>query len=286
MPRRVLILVLAAALSLTACQSTTPSPHKPVTTTATLTPAAVQRYVALGDSTVAGPVLRPQRPRQPAGCARSQVNFVSLLATSLRVERFVDASCSGARTADLLTSHGEAPAQLRSVTAATDLVTLGPIGANDIGLVGALTRCIFGDCGRELRGLDGRVAAIGPPLRRALAAIHRRAPGAAVLVIGYGRYLPTGACPAVEPVSATDGNHAQRLLSSINRVLAAAAQRAGARYVDLATMPGSAEHTTCANSAQRWYAGIAPADPDGALPYHPTKLGMKAVAAHLAAVLR
>ena len=57
------------------------------------------RYVALGDSFVAGPLI--PTTDLASGCARSDHNYPSLVAKALDVKTFVDVSCSGATTSDL-----------------------------------------------------------------------------------------------------------------------------------------------------------------------------------------
>ena len=59
--------------------------------------APVQRYVALGDSYAAGPLV-PIPTGEPAGCLRSNQNYPSVVARELGVADFHDVSCSGATT--------------------------------------------------------------------------------------------------------------------------------------------------------------------------------------------
>ena len=95
--------------------------------------AGYQRYVALGDSYSAGPLI--PTTDLAGGCARSDHNYPSLLAARLHVGKFVDATCSGATTGDL--SHvqhpfrgASVPPQLHAVTRRSDLVTVGIGGRN------------------------------------------------------------------------------------------------------------------------------------------------------------
>jgi hypothetical protein len=58
------------------------------------------RYVALGDSYTAGPLVPLQR-LDPVGCLRSTANYPAQLAARLRIRSFTDVSCSGADTSDM-----------------------------------------------------------------------------------------------------------------------------------------------------------------------------------------
>src|SRR5436190_24012103 len=54
-------------------------------------------YVALGDSFTAGPLV-PNQVGQPAGCARSDHNYPSIVAAATGASSFADRSCSSATT--------------------------------------------------------------------------------------------------------------------------------------------------------------------------------------------
>ena len=60
---------------------------------------AVTKYVALGDSYSAGPLI--PTTDLAGGCARSDHNYPSLLADELDAKTFVDVTCSGAKTHDI-----------------------------------------------------------------------------------------------------------------------------------------------------------------------------------------
>ena len=84
--RPVLVAMLVAPLVLTLTGAA--SPQEP----------DVRRYVSLGDSYAAGPLIPPQTSL-PVGCLRSDRNYPSLLAATLGAAEHVDVSCSGATTA-------------------------------------------------------------------------------------------------------------------------------------------------------------------------------------------
>ena len=61
------------------------------------------RYVALGDSYTAGPLI-PNQTLEPLGCLRSDHNYPSLISANLK-EPVKDVSCSGADTKDCGTNR-------------------------------------------------------------------------------------------------------------------------------------------------------------------------------------
>lgn len=152
-----------------------------------------ERYVALGDSAAAGPIILPQQGG-PLLCFRSARNFPTLAAAGLGVGSFKDVTCSSAVIDNLWSARHDAPPQLAALARSTTLVTLGPIGANDADLFDVALRCLVPGCARR----DGRtvhraVEASRPKLKAALRAIRRRAPRA------VRRSRPTvvrGRCPA------------------------------------------------------------------------------------------
>lgn len=247
-----------------------------------------ERYVALGDSAAAGPVIVPQRTLGP--CFRSERNFATYTAEALGARSFSDVTCSSATIDNLTTPQGSEPPQLDALRPDTSLVTLGPIGANDVGIVGTVSGCIApltsGCRERDGQAVHDKIEALRPELAAALAAIKRRSPQAAVVVVGYGRYVPAGGCPSVQPVTASDADYIQGLVDHTNQVLSDAARDAGATFADLRTTPGALEHTACAPAGQRWLEGLIPLSLDGAIPFHPTAIGMQAYAPTVTAAAR
>jgi lysophospholipase L1-like esterase len=250
----------------------------------------VSEYVALGDSYTAGPFIPQLVPA--LGCFRSTRNYPALLAAALDVETFTDVSCSGADTADLTapqhTGFATVPAQLRSLSADTDLVTLG-IGGNDFGLFGRLVsacpRLRPSDPGgapcrayfaTETAGSPpSSMSPIGDRVGDALTAIGRRAPRARVLVVGYPRIAPPrGTCTGVLPFAAGDYAFATRVQRRLNAALRQAASTHGAEYVD--TYAASRGHDACAGE-QAWVNGRY-TDPNRAQSFHPFGSYMRAAA--------
>ncbi|WP_441246205.1 SGNH/GDSL hydrolase family protein [Kitasatospora sp. McL0602] len=267
-------------------------------------------YVALGDSYTSGLAIAPQ-VGEPAGCARSGVNYPSLVAKAvgLTAAEFADVSCSGATTAHLTqaqqTLDGTNAPQLDALSASTRLVTLG-IGGNDVGFVSVLTECAAQGLRKALVGelaagsaadspcrahytpngqdvLRGKVEAAGEQLDGVLRLIRQRAPQARVYVVGYPALLPDdgAACTRTLGRGVSVGDLAFLLEKErgLNAMLQERAKAAGAAYVD--TFTPSVGHDMCAGEGTRW---VEPPLPEAGLaPVHPNAQGEAGMAA---AVLR
>jgi lysophospholipase L1-like esterase len=268
--------VAAAALLLSGCTSPGRSASAPSSSPSL---PAVQRYVALGDSFSAGPLIPTSD--LAGGCLRSDHNYPSLVAQRLDVPRFVDVTCSGATTRDLThrqRTFGDAriPAQLHSVTRATDLVTLG-IGGNDFSIFSSLVSCGPGGdaCSpalqrrllRDAERVESRVA-------RVVGRVVDRAPDAEVYVVGYPQVLPADdGCRAV-PLPADRLEAAATVAKRLNDSLRTGAESAGASFVDVEE--ASEGHDVCAGK-DAWVNGPQ-AQPGVAAPFHPFLAGMRGVA--------
>ncbi|MFJ3788283.1 SGNH/GDSL hydrolase family protein [Kitasatospora sp. NPDC090091] len=313
-----------AALLLAGCTgggsegSAAPAPDGPrplrATPTPTPTPTPAGPYVALGDSYTSGLKIAPQ-VGEPGGCARSAVNYPSLVAKALGLAagQFKDVSCSGARTGDLTgsqeTDGGANPPQLEALTPATRLVTVG-IGGNDAGfmeVVGACARENLVDAVKGLVGADRteapcrdhyasaggaadqvqrKVDAAGERLGGILTDIRQRSPQARVYVVGYPTLLPAdpASCLPVlgRAVAPGDLGFLVEKEQQLNAMLKRRAEAAGAVFVDAAAP--SAGHDMCAGEAARWVEPPFPAP--GLAAIHPNAKGQEGVAAAVLKAVR
>ncbi len=287
--RRLFAAVIAAtALVLSSCGNPAPatsSAPTPVPATApTPTPEPDFKYVALGDSFVAGGGIATTT----TACQRSDHNYPALLAKSLDVDSFVDVSCGGATTTDVLESstppgNKKVPAQLDAVDADTDLVTIG-IGGNDSGLTAKVAYgCFFARsnapaaCRSTLTTVPALLTTTQRNVTETLKAVKARAPKARVLLVGYLRILPgSGMCPAI-PVDPDLLKMAATVEADLDDTLETAAQDAGVDFISLRSM--STGHDACAGEAA-WVNGVTAAEGDGIL-LHPRASGMEAVAKNL-----
>jgi lysophospholipase L1-like esterase len=282
-----LALAVLAGCSEGSVRAGTPAPSSPTpTATTTTSPSAAardsgpgfQRYVALGDSYTAAPLVPDTDTTN--GCLRSTNNYPALVAAALPGVELVDVSCSGADTASMVgfqqTNEEAKPPQFDALTEDTDLVTLG-IGGNDFNLFGTLV----GTCA-QLRSSDPtgspcsdrysdgasdeltqQLDDIRSHVAATVAGIRTRAPKAKVVVVGYPQIIPSrGSCPDLLPLAIGDYPFARRVSAGL-----AAAVKRGARDATFVDLFGpSAGHDIC--SSDPWING-ANTDPARALAFHP-----------------
>ncbi|MFF4590227.1 SGNH/GDSL hydrolase family protein [Streptomyces sp. NPDC001388] len=244
-----------------------------------------KEYVALGDSYTSGPLI----PRQvDADCARSDHNYPSIVAARLGATPFKDVSCSGATTENMWKAQGTNGPQLDAVRRNTDLVTV-QIGGNDIGFGSIIATCAqlsaqdpagnpcqryYGASGVD--GLSVAIARTAPKVAQVLRDVHRRAPHARVLVVGYPDLLPddgSGCAPSV-PFAAGDFPYLRDTGKRLNHMLRLVARWNRAEYVD--TYGPTIGHDMCKPEADRWVEPLRPTSP--AAPAHPNAKGEAAMA--------
>ncbi|MCK9249117.1 MAG: SGNH/GDSL hydrolase family protein [Solirubrobacteraceae bacterium] len=277
------------------------------------TAGAAERYVALGDSFTAAPLV-PDIVGTPTSCLRSSHNYPSVLARALRVASFADASCSGAVTADMTRpqrptllgpdrdlvalAFGENPPQLDRLRPDTTLVTVG-IGGNDAGLVDVGYRCaaagLLQATGSPCRdaltagGVDQvgrRIDDAAPDVAAVLRGIRSRAPRARILVVGYPQIVPDDgrSCwPLPLPLSDGDVPFMAALLVRINAMLAREARAAGAEYVD--TWERTRGYDVCQPLGRSGFTALLPLSGQS-MPLHPNELGQHRVAEAIVHVVR
>ncbi|MEH1164025.1 SGNH/GDSL hydrolase family protein [Micromonospora sp. CPCC 205539] len=288
--------LLRAATRLAALVAATAGVLLAVTTPAS---AAVPtgRYVALGDSYTSGPLIPTQ---VDLNCLRSNRNYPALVAASAGSSPFVDVSCSGATTDDILypgsgTLGIAVPPQLSAVTSNTALVTV-QIGGNDIGFSGIISACAEASLKSPLGSpckdrytaggvdqLQARIAAAAPKVTAVLQAVRQAAPGARVVVLGYPAIVPdTGyGCWPVVPIAYQDVPYLRGVEKSLNATLARTATANGATYADVYTP--SIGRDACKSSGTRWVEGLVPQN--SAAPFHPNARGEQGMANALLATL-
>jgi lysophospholipase L1-like esterase len=271
-------LALTAAVGLTAAVSLSTG-----SADASVAPGGV--YVALGDSYTAGPLILPMTDNFT--CARSALNYPSLLAQQIKPAVFRDVSCSSATTADFSSPQpgavsGTNPPQYDGITPDTTLVTVG-IGGNDVGLVGLAESCInvlpagFGgtSCAAKYTagGVDvysQRIQAFAPTYGAVIDHIHALAPNARILMISYPTGIQPNGCYPYQPILAPDANYIQAKIDELNAVMQQQAASHGASYVDIRTP--SIGHDACQLPGIRWLEGLVPTS--DAFPLHPNELEM------------
>ena len=256
-------------------------------TAAAATAAAFEPYVSLGDSYTAAPLV-PTPTGNPSLCGRSTNNYPSDVARALALTSFTDVSCSSATTDDMtqpqnLYNLQTNPPQFNALHANDKLVTVG-IGGNDAGLIGVAETCARLDAtspnGHPCKdyytagGSDPNVAAInatGPKVASTLSGIHKRAPNAKVVIVGYPDGLPVDGsdCWPLVPITAGDITYFNGLEQQLNQVIANEAASNDATFVD--TWTSSIGHDACKLPGVAWVNGIVPTSV--AFPLHPNQLG-------------
>lgn len=290
-PRRNALTACAAlvvgALTLTACGGATadlsgrPPEERLALAADTVASAGASGldYVALGSSFAAGPSIPPvQSGSGAAACSRSANNYASIVARDMGAN-LKDVTCSGATTANILTtSQGAQPPQINAVTAATDLVTV-TIGGNDVNYLGSMVTYSCQNSGGTNCGTVDRTAmntALGQVrgrIENVVNAVHARAPRARVLLVSYSTLLPdTGGCTGV-PLTADQRTFERTVATRLSQAGIDAAADTGATLVRFAT--ASHGHDACA--ADPWVEKYKPAS--GRTSYHPNESGMRAAAA-------
>ena len=279
-----LLLGVLTACSGAAGDATTDSPASPAPSPSVVT--ADLHYAALGDSYSAAPFV-PQTDLA-GGCFRSSGNYPSLVADDLGIVDVTDVTCSGAETADVAGrqvvagGEGTVPPQIRAVTRDTDLVTIG-IGGNDENLFATLVhQCTTTPAGAtpclDLLGSAGSAAS--DVIRRTsqrvvgvLRLVHRKAPDAQVVLVGYPRLVdPDRPCAKI-PIEAAQLPRVAAFEKELRDGLAAAARKGDAQLVDMYAL--SRGHEIC--SADPWVNGKV-TDQTRALAYHPFAVEQRAVA--------
>jgi lysophospholipase L1-like esterase len=256
-------------------------------------------YAALGDSYSAAPLVLNQVGK-PTGCLRSDHNYPSIVAAAIHASPVRDVTCSAATTVHMTAPQavalGTNAPQFDALTSDTALVTIG-IGGNDVGLVGAATKCIelgllapTGTACRSNFAVPGggdrlvqQIAATAPRIAATLHAIHLRSPRARVLLVGYPHVAPSDGrgCYPLVPLSDDDISYLDTMLRGMNAMLAQQAAANDAEYVD--TYDDSAGHDVCTLPGTRWFEGLVPTSP--AYPLHPNALGEASMARSVLRVL-
>jgi hypothetical protein len=260
-------------------------------------PAVVpDTYVALGDSSAAAPLVMPPDLSRP-GCIRSLSDAPHLAAPRLGTARLVDVSCSGATADNLaggqpLPDGTTAPPQLDVVDARAKIITLA-VGGNDIGFGEIADVCLkktlqlttckgtFVHDGRDV--VSERIAAFGPKLDRAYAAIKAKAPQAKVFAVGYIPIFPADARPCLDlPTWPSDAAWMAAKQVELNAKIRERAVANGVTFV-----PGVTDafaHNACSGPANRWLEPLVPLSP--AAPLHPNSAGTQGVADRIVAAVR
>ncbi|MCW2796265.1 SGNH/GDSL hydrolase family protein [Nocardioides sp.] len=322
-------LAAAAALALPVIPTSAAAPVAGAAHAAKAKPK-YQEYVALGDSWTADVVVLnsdglPDATYAPIDCAQSHHNYPKIVAATIGVRTFRDASCGSATTDDFahpqtgLPAGGTNPPQFDRLTKTTDLVTVG-IGGNDAGIASAGIGCLnvlpvaspippdtiplpplpipiigstipLGGCkDRYTQGgkdqLTERINASEVKLVRAFNAIHRISPKARIIAVDYLSLVPNHACYPLVPATDEDMAYIHAKFLELNAMVKRAAKRGGAEFVN--TYTPTLGHDLCRSATVRYGETFGPSvnDPAVGIPAHPNGAGARAQAAVVLQYLR
>ena len=223
---------------------------------------AADRYVALGDSFSSG--VGTGSYSLSSTCKRSVYAYPYLLSQQRADTSLSFVACSGATTADLLSS------QLPTLDSSpTSIVTL-TIGGNDIGFANLIYQCTIADCSAALDSTRLSLeSTLGPRLDSVYAAVQgHAAPGAKIVVLGYPHEFGSSGCLGSFGVSSTERTKANQLADALDATIAGHVSRfPGITYKS--ALAAFASHAVC--SSAPWLNGLNLFNTSES--YHPTKSG-------------
>jgi lysophospholipase L1-like esterase len=230
---------------------------------AAATPAMAVRYVALGDSYSSG---TGTRTYYDSNCQRSVYAYPYLVHNAHPAWTFVQASCSGAKTGDVINT------QSASLTSGTNWVTY-TIGGNDAGFSSVITECAQPWWSSDCDGaIDNAQAYITNTLPGRLDLVNNKikslAPTAKVVVLDYPHLFMGEDCNAGTWFSPAEETRLNQTADMLRSKLQAAATRAGTNFVFKDVIPPFVGHAIC--DSTEWLNGLS--NPIGES-YHPNKLG-------------
>ena len=220
--------------------------------------ASAENYVAMGDSYSAGNGANSTNLN--SSCNRNTYAYPYLLAQQ-RGSALTFVACSGATTADIINT------QAASASTSTNLVTL-TIGGNDVGFTSLIIACTTLGCQSQIDSSNSQITNQLPAkLDAAYNAISSRAPGARVVVLGYGRPFAHRTCLSATGVSLTEEDNLNALTDHLNSVIKSRALAHGFSYADV--NPYWSGHDICSsNPFTNGLTLLHSADT-----YHPTRAG-------------
>ena len=230
---------------------------------ASAAPAMATKYVALGDSYSSG---TGTRTYYESSCQRSVYAYPYLVHNAHSAWTFVNATCSGAKTGDLINT------QAPSLTSDTNWVTY-TIGGNDAGFSSVITTCAqpswASNCNAAIDKAQAYISGTLPGrLDLVNNAIKGRAPSARVVVLDYPHLFNGEDCNAGTFFSPTEETRLNQTADMRRTQISAAAARAGANFTFKDAIPSFVGHAIC--DSTEWLNGLS--NPVGES-YHPNRTG-------------
>lgn len=226
------------------------------------------KYVALGDSYSSG---TGTRTFYESECQRSIYAYPYLLHNAHPEWTFVNATCAGATTADVLNT------QSASLTSDTNWVSY-TIGGNDAGFSTVITTCAqpswASDCNGAINTAQSYIQNTLPGrLDLVNNKIKEKSPNAQVVVLDYPRLFNGEDCNALTWFSPSEETRLNETADMLKNVISAAATRAGSNFHFGNVIPPFIGHAVCdggGGSSTEWINGLS--SPTGES-YHPKVTG-------------
>jgi lysophospholipase L1-like esterase len=221
---------------------------------------SVVNYVALGDSYSAG----VGAGSESGSCDQSPNAYPALWAAANSPASFTFAACSGATTADVISS------QLSALTSSTTLVSI-TIGGNDVGFSNIMETCVLDStsaCESAVSAAETYANTTLPgDLDTMLADIHTDAPGAKVIVLDYPDFydLSVWLCLGL---SSADHQALDNGINDLDGVIQTAAVDNGDTFADVRNQFSG--HELCDDAG--WLNSVTLPIDDS---YHPTATGQE-----------
>jgi lysophospholipase L1-like esterase len=201
------------------------------------------KYVALGDSYSAGTGTGTNyEPKNSGNCHRTTKAYPYLLHNAHPDWGFVNATCEGAETDDLINL------QASSLTQDTTWVTY-TVGGNDAGFENVIKACYPSEttnCFQQIATAQGFIKNVLPTLLNNVNnKIKSQASSAKVVVLGYPRVFNGEDCNTFTDFDPLEMQKLNETAEQLSTALRAAATRAGANFTFRDAIPGFGGHAVC-----------------------------------------
>ena len=225
--------------------------------------AGAVNYVALGDSYSSG-VGAGDYISSSGSCERSVEAYPEQWAAANAPATFVSVACSGASTADVLSS------QVSALSASTTLVSI-TIGGNDAGFSSVMETCVLPSTSSCLNAVAAAEAFITSQLParldKTLQTIATDAPNAKVVVLGYPDLYDLSKSGSCIGLSTSDRTALNQGADELDAALQAAAQANNDTFADVRGRFGG--HEICDSGGWLHSVDIFAVSSS----YHPTAAG-------------
>jgi lysophospholipase L1-like esterase len=225
--------------------------------------AASVNYVALGDSYSSG-VGSGSYTSSSGSCDRSTKAYSQLWTNANAPSSFTFVACSGATTADVLSS------QISALSSSTTLVSI-TIGGNDVGFSDVMETCVLDSTSTCVSAINTAESEAQSQLPAKLDSVYAKikslSPNAHVVVLDYPEFYDlskSSTCIGLSTTDRTDLNQAADILDGVIKVEAG---KYGFVFGDVRS--AFAGHEICDSSS--WLHSVNILDLDES--YHPTASG-------------